>query len=725
MQGKTRGISFSALGAFPVLHFVVPLALGIALGWYAHGALREWLWAAWASAAACAVALVVLAMYGKRWVENFGFYITAVLFFFFLGLGDSTEAIKQSEYPWKKQRSAYGGVVVSTPAFKGRVARFRVKVAEVAARDGVRRVNRVVEITSLRPVCNDTLRAGDAVMFYAKVGEPRNAGNPYEFDYASYLKLHGVAGTAFVYGNDVVPLPKELSVEVFKHGLSTADRVALWGGKMRAALLQVYRKAGIEGDLLGVVSAMTLGEKSLVSREVREVFSGTGTSHVLALSGLHLGILFSLLQYIITFGGRFRRMRVPCQVVAILFVWLYAVVAGMPQSLVRASVMCTLVCIAVIFRRSPLSAGNLYLAAFIILLFNPLSLFDVGFQLSFVSVLFILKLMPLVAPRRVVAASRAGKLWGFMAVSLCAQIGVAPLVAYYFHNFPTYFMMSNLVMVPASALIVPLSFALLAFSWLHPLAAVLVWLLKNLLQVLLAFLAFVAGIPGASLPLYPSLATVVMVYAVLLFLLLWAGSRRRIYVYPMLAVLVWIVPVQVLSGRTVGKNGCVWFYNRLSVSAAQFVVSPGESYLYSPQNVGDSAVWRALRSVSSNYWARCYIKRPVRLYDGFENRSAKFRNGLLLLGGGAFLFLDAATPHGGVPSAASVDAVFVSRGFRGKLAPWLDKIAARLVVLDSGMAEFRREKFFKECRRRGLRVHDMATEGALNMPLGGKQYRMK
>ncbi len=718
-QGKTQGISFSALGAFPVLHFVVPLALGIAAGWHAAGAFRECPWVLWIAASVCAVALAAFAIYHKRWVENLGFYISAVLFFFSLGMANATEALKMSEYPWQKGKAAYGGVVVSAPAVKGRVARFRVKVAEVLAGDGVRRVNRVVEITSVRPGCADTLRAGDAIMFYARVAEPQNAGNPCEFDYASYLKQHGVAGTAFVYGDDVVLMQGEQSARILGQGLGAADRIALWGGKVRNALLQVYRTAGMDGDLLGVVSAMTLGEKSLVSREVRQVFSGTGTSHVLALSGLHLGILFSLLQYLLTFGGRLRRMRVPCQAVVILLVWVYAVVAGMPQSLVRASVMCTLVCLAVVFRRSPLSAGNLYLAAFLILLFNPLSLFDVGLQLSFVSVLFILKLMPSVAPRRVVAASRAGRLWGFMAVSLCAQVGVAPLVAYYFHNFPTYFMMSNLVTVPASAVIVPLSFALLAFSWLSPLATALVWMLKTILHFLFAFLAFVAGIPGASLPLYPSVATVVLVYAALLFLLMWAGSRRRIYVYPMLAALVWAVPVQMLSAGAGRETGCVWFYNRLSVSAVQFVVSPRESYLYSPQNVGDSAVWHAMASVSRSYWARGGMSRPVRLRAGFENSSAKFHDGLLLLGNRTFLFLDASTPRNGVPSAVNVDALFVSRGFRGRLSPWVDKVAPRLVVLDSGIGGARWEAFVAECRRRGLRVHDMAAGGALRISLGG------
>lgn len=632
-DSKTRGISFSALGRFPVLRFLLPLASGIVAGRYAGCVSEQAVTVSWIAVVALALLLAILAISNKRWVENLWFFITTVLFFFILGFAASSDALVKPRYPWAEKKTAYGGVVTSCPVLRERVARFRIRVAEVYERGVFHRVNRNAEITVLRSKGIDTLKSGDAVMIYAKMVEPRNAGNPYEFDYASYLKLHGVGGTAFVFADDVVPLSSAQSARLRGQCLGLGDRVMLWGENIRLRLMRLYRNAGLEGDFLAVVSAMTLGEKSHVSRRMRDVFSHTGTSHVLALSGLHLGIIFSLLQYLLTFGGRFRRMRVPAQVAIILFVWFYAVVAGMPVSLVRASIMCTLVCMSALAGGNPLSEGNLYLAAFLILLFAPLSLFDVGFQMSFVSVLSILKLMPFVAPPRVIASSPAGKLWAFMAVSLCAQAGVAALVAYHFHNFPTYFMLSNLVVVP------------------------------------------------------------------------------------MATVIVAAIAVQTITATNACRPGSVWFYGGTRVSAAQFVVSSCESYLYSPATESDEAVWHAMTTVSHDYWARCGMSRPVRLHDGFESRYAKFHDGLLLFGNRTFLFLDASTPrHDGI-STVKVDAVFVSRGFKGNLQAWLEKVKSDLVVLDTGISAARRTKFLRECRKSGVRVHDLDAQGALEMPI--------
>lgn len=716
-DSKTRGISFSALGRFPVLRFLLPLASGIVAGRYAGCVSEQAVTVSWIAVVALALLLAILAISNKRWVENLGFFITTVLFFFILGFAASSDALVKPRYPWAEKKTAYGGVVTSCPVLRERVARFRIRVAEVYERGVFHRVNRNAEITVLRSKGIDTLKSGDAVMIYAKMAEPRNAGNPYEFDYASYLKLHGVGGTAFVFADDVVPLSSAQSARLRGQCLGLGDRVMLWGENIRLRLMRLYRNAGLEGDFLAVVSAMTLGEKSHVSRRMRDVFSHTGTSHVLALSGLHLGIIFSLLQYLLTFGGRFSRMRVPAQVAIILFVWFYAVVAGMPVSLVRASVMCTLVCMSALAGGNPLSEGNLYLAAFLILLFAPLSLFDVGFQMSFVSVLSILKLMPFVAPPRVIASSPAGKLWAFMAVSLCAQAGVAALVAYHFHNFPTYFMLSNLVVVPMATVIVSLSFALAALSWLHPVAVAVGWLLKTLLRFQFSFLDFAGSLPGASLTFYPSLPTVAVLCVALLLLFGWVASRKRIYLIFMATVIVAAIAVQTITATSACRPGSVWFYGGTRVSAAQFVVSSCESYLYSPATESDEAVWHAMTTVSHDYWARCGMSRPVRLHDGFESRYAKFYDGLLLFGNRTFLFLDASTPrHDGI-STVKVDAVFVSRGFKGNLQAWLEKVKSDLVVLDTGISAARRTKFLRECRKSGVRVHDLDAQGALEMPI--------
>lgn len=213
-DSKTRGISFSALGRFPVLRFLLPLASGIVAGRYAGCVSEQAVTVSWIAVVALALLLAILAISNKRWLENLWFFITTVLFFFILGFAASSDALVSPRYPWAEKKTAYGGVVTSCPVLRERVARFRIRVAEVYERGVFHRVNRNAEITVLRSKGIDTLKSGDAVMIYAKMAEPRNAGNPYEFDYASYLKLHGVGGTAFVFADDVVPLSSAQSARL-------------------------------------------------------------------------------------------------------------------------------------------------------------------------------------------------------------------------------------------------------------------------------------------------------------------------------------------------------------------------------------------------------------------------------------------------------------------------------------------------------------------------------
>ena len=142
-----------------------------------------------------------------------------------------------------------------------------------------------------------------------------------------------------------------------------------------------------------------------------------------------------------------------------------------------------------------------------------MSLFDIGFQLSFASVFFILAFVRAITPVYMLKRPVLGKLWGMVAVSLCAQMGVAPLVAYYFNQFPVYFIFSNLVVVPVSFVLVAIGLAFLVLSWFQPLAAALAWALKLVLSSMLGVLDVISGLPHASVWIYPSLLTVMLVYA--------------------------------------------------------------------------------------------------------------------------------------------------------------------------------------------------------------------
>ena len=291
--------------------------------------------------------------------------------------------------------------------------------------------------------------------------------------------------------------------------VSRLDRSKTYFLAQRAKLLDRLSESGLDGSVYAVVAAMTLGDKSQLTKELRDTYAVSGASHILALSGLHLGIIYTLLSLLLSR----RRWQVISQVVIIVCIWLFVFLVGMSASVVRSAVMITVYALLSLGHRDKMSVNTLAFAAIVMLLFNPKSLFDVGFQLSFMAVLAILLFYPLfesVWSQQFLFGHRLFRwLWTTLAVSCAAQIGVAPLIAYYFGRFSCYFLLTNLVVVPAATLILYLSLLVLLIP---SLAYLLIYIVDALNQLLL----WITMLPGASIEgLHPTLLQVWMTYVII------------------------------------------------------------------------------------------------------------------------------------------------------------------------------------------------------------------
>ena len=286
--------------------------------------------------------------------------------------------------------------------------------------------------------------------------------------------------------------------------LSRWQRIRLWCMVWRQQLLQHYRQLDADETEYAILSAMTLGSRSALTPEMRDVFNVSGAGHVLALSGLHLGIIFWLLSRLL-FVRRFWVGRA----LLVCALWGFAFLTGLSPSIVRSAAMLTV--FTLFIGRSYVSFNALCLAAILLLLFDNRSLFDMGFQMSFASVGAILIFMPVFErflPKR---WQRHKLLWWpvtAMAVSVAAQIGAAPLVAYYFGRFSTYFLLTNLFVIPATMLILITSLLLLVLP-----CGSLGVLLTFFVRLLNWGLSLIAGLPLASIEgLHPSVTQVVLLY---------------------------------------------------------------------------------------------------------------------------------------------------------------------------------------------------------------------
>lgn len=283
--------------------------------------------------------------------------------------------------------------------------------------------------------------------------------------------------------------------------------------QLRHSLSETLRKSGAGGteSAVAIIAAMTLGDRSGLGKQTREDFSISGASHVLALSGLHLSILYAFLMLLTG-----RKRRVLSQILCLSAIWLYAIMVGFMPSVVRAATMLTIYGVITAIRRKAYSLNALSLAAIVMLTIRPQNLWDVGFQMSFLAVLGILLIgVPLNSyvkknifanyfnfdPDKGPTFGQRSWAWllGIVVISLATQIMVAPLVAYYFGRFSCYFLLTNIVAIPLVTLILSVAFI---FFLLTPFPAMQYFvgqIVMRLAEILSSVLHFIAKLPGSSI----------------------------------------------------------------------------------------------------------------------------------------------------------------------------------------------------------------------------------
>ena len=298
---------------------------------------------------------------------------------------------------------------------------------------------------------------GDVLLVETQV---RRGGKSGKFDYGLYLRRQGIVGTCWALRRNWQLIGHE-------------DDMGLKGLAKRSQyfLYQQYRKMGIEGQELGIISALTLGYREYLDKDVQRAFSASGAMHVLAVSGLHTGIVWGIVMWILTLGvlykplweDKFRRWLL--NISTIVLIWAYAFLTGLSPSVMRSALMLTFWALSSLLEQQTSRWNPLLAAAVVILIVNPLALWSVSFQLSFAAVAGIM----LFGSSMQQAVVSKGRVWqsvsGLLIVSLAAQLGTMPLTLHYFGQTSNYFALTNLIVVPMAGILLSLGFSTLAMSW--------------------------------------------------------------------------------------------------------------------------------------------------------------------------------------------------------------------------------------------------------------------
>lgn len=300
------------------------------------------------------------------------------------------------------------------------------------------------------------VREGDEIMLPAKWQAVKNRGNPYEFDYVSYLARRNVYLQQFLNGKNVTVV-------------SFGDEQLSWMRQVHHWCLRQLEWYITDRATLGLMKAMLMNDTHMLDEDVEQAYADTGIVHVIAISGGHIGVFFVLIAGLLAWL-RHRKYRWVKYMAAIPLIWIYVLVAGAPPSAVRAAAMFSILGIGFALQKSPNGINQLLATAFLLLCANPMWLYDIGFQLSFIAVLSIMifyrPVYSWISPVNKILCA----LWSAMAVSIAAEILVAPLVIYYFHLFPLQFIVANLLAWLFMGVVLVLGLVLIAVSPLHSVA---------------------------------------------------------------------------------------------------------------------------------------------------------------------------------------------------------------------------------------------------------------
>lgn len=309
---------------------------------------------------------------------------------------------------------------------------------------------------------------------------------------------------------------------VAKQELTLLERAKLNIADKRLSLEKQMKDLRIADQDLAVVSAMVLGDKSALSQETKDSYSRSGASHILAVSGLHIGIIFQL--FVILLGGKqHRKINIGLSTTA---VWMYVVFIGMPASAVRSAIMISCYGFVELSYRRGSPINTLAFAYVLMLLINPLNLFDISFQMSFLAVFSILLVFPSLYKTWQPAHRISRWIWGILCVALAAQIGTLPLIAYYFGRISCYSLLTNFIAIPAATAILYLCAMMLAVlliatlpilhTFAMPILTIIAKILVSITQATNTAFELIACMPGASIEnVHISLPQLVLIYLIL------------------------------------------------------------------------------------------------------------------------------------------------------------------------------------------------------------------
>jgi len=465
------------------------------------------------------------------------------------------------------------------------------------------------------------ISTGDQIIILGRPQEIKNMGNPFEFDYQSMMRKKQIFHSLYLsYGTYLKTGRKEL-------------RLTYWAEYIRDKLVAKFAKTKMKKKERSVVAALTLGYRAELEPETTDYFASTGAMHVLAVSGLHVGLIYFILGFLLSGIKRLKIGAFLFPAIMILFLWTYAFITGFSPSVQRATVMFTFVIIGNILRRPVNIYNSLCAAALFLILHNPDVLFEVGFQLSFLAVFGIVLIQPKLAEIIPIKNKLLKWFWDLLTVSIAAQIATFPLGLFYFNQFPNFFWLSNFFVIPAATIIIWLSFGFFILNPIPFIPGLIAKLIEWTTTCVLWILKTISALPFAvNEGIVINSLQVWITYGIIISIIAYGFSKRKTWLFNIL-ILVIFLQFNVLSGKMhlLNQKGIYVLNSRNTIIQ---LFNCRENYLIT--NGSDTIPESDLR-IAKNIQNHLSLKNPIIINKKYTQA---FSLGSMVIKGNKVLFLN-------------------------------------------------------------------------------------
>jgi competence protein ComEC len=539
---------------------------------------------------------------------------------------------------------------------------------------------------------------GDQIVINKPIQEIKNSGNPGAFDYKQYSLFQGITHQVYLKENEVALSPTK-NIDAFW------NKIYNW----RVYILSILRKYITSEKELGLAEALLIGYKNDLEQSLVQSYTNTGVVHIIAISGLHLGLIYWLLGLLCKPLLKSKKLKWIRPIIIISGLWAFSFLAGAQPSILRSALMFTCIVLGDSFGRKSSIFNTISISAFILLCINPFWLWDVGFQLSYAAVLSIIIFMRPIYNWFFFKNKILDFLWKMNAVTLAAQILTVPLGIYHFHQFPTLFFLTNFLAVPLSSVILLGEILLCFIFWIPPAAKVVGKILEWLIQTMNIYIEKIETI---SFSLWDGLQ-ISIPQSILLLLFgigisYWLMEKSTTALKWSLISVAGFIGLRSYSFIQRNKQQKIIVYNVPQKTAIDFI--DGGTY----QFLGDSDLLK-------NDFARNFHLKPSRILQRINNKKGlsifyQHKN-YIQFGHKKMIWVNEAISFQPTPTKPIIDVLVISKNPRLYIKNIAEQLSIKQVVFDGSVPAWKTKYWKKDCDSLHIPWHDVSINGAFVMHL--------